>query len=115
MKTAVGASDHNKKIALKSIVELAIQNIDSDSDKLRSDLEARIRRHWFPPTKNLAESISIKFGVNPDGTIENLDIVKSSKNDIADQSAKRAIEHSAPISGIKHSITCEVHFGFAPL
>jgi len=115
MKIAVGADDQNKKVPLKSIVNLAVQNTFPDSEKFRSNLERRIQRHWFPPKKNVAESVTIRFRVNPNGSIDNLDTIKSSNNDIADQSAIRAVEHVAPISDVKHSIVCEVHFSFAPL
>lgn len=68
----------------------------SATDRYKKLVEDEIRSHWATPEtrdKNLMTIISIK--VNSDGSIQKIEIIKSSGNQLFDRSVQRAITKSS--------------------
>lgn len=68
----------------------------SATDRYKKLVEDEIRSHWVIPEtrdKNLMAIISIK--VNNDGSIQKIEIIKSSDNQLFDRSVQRAITKSS--------------------
>ena len=73
-------------------------------DPLRKLLGRAITRHLYYPEiareMNLRGMVGIKFLLNPDGSITDAHIVKSSRESILDKAAFNAILSSSPIVGV---------------
>ncbi len=59
-------------------------------------LAKRIKRHWFPVQNAGDLTTVIKFTIQPDGTLKDLSVARSSGNHVVDAAARRAVESSAP-------------------
>ena len=61
-----------------------------------AELQRRIRRNWTPPEDRLSKTVVVVFSVGRDGRLLNLRVSRSSGDAVADQSARAAVERSAP-------------------
>ncbi|MBI5176177.1 MAG: TonB family protein [Candidatus Melainabacteria bacterium] len=59
-------------------------------------LAKRLKKHWFPVLNAGNLTTVIKFIIQPDGTLKDLSIARSSGNQAVNAAARRAVESSAP-------------------
>ena len=67
------------------------------------DVKSRIRKAWVPPKGTEAERVLIVFGINKDGTVKNLRLIRPSKTESVNEAAKRAVENAAPFPPLPES------------
>ncbi len=60
------------------------------------DVQDRIRRAWSFAGGNPDLSATVKFGINPDGSLNSLKVTESSRDPAFDDSVTRAIRAAAP-------------------
>ncbi len=73
----------------------------SDANKCAAylgDMKRRMRRAWFPPADNDGAKVIVTFTLGANGKISNVRLKRSSKREVCDQAALKAVENGAPFA-----------------
>lgn len=99
--------------------DLAVTSSDIKDNALEllyvKPLRTRVYRAWFPPKGAEDKELSVIFTVSRDGVLSDLRIDRSSGDQLADQSALRAVENAAPFKPLPSDAgeRCEVRMTFS--
>lgn len=74
---------------------IALQNLFSE---YMQDVHKQIDKNWTSPDLLEQAHVTLKFKVNRDGEVFDVEIITSSGNDVYDESAKEALQKSSPFA-----------------
>jgi len=99
-------------------------NFDGDKEKEGNDvtvadfgpymiqLQARIKRNWFPPKIGRTKRVKVIFNISRDGQLSRLRLVQTSGLTISDQAAFKAVEAAAPFMPLPKGAPADVDIEF---
>jgi TonB family protein len=81
-------------------------------DLYMSNLQHKIKEHWYPPRLPQDKSVKLSFNISRDGTCSNVQVAASSGVPNMDKAALRAIKQSAPFEPLPAGSppTVNIHF-----
>lgn len=95
-RASASIKSNKNRAAAGQITTVSKKSVGSATDRYKKLVEDEIRSHWVIPEtrdRNLMAIISIK--VATDGSIQKIEIIKSSGNQLFDRSVQRAITKSS--------------------
>jgi TonB family protein len=91
-------------------------NGEIDFGAYLAEMQKRIKRAWYPPKGNESKRIMVSFRISRNGTVSDINLVKSSGLTIADDAAIAAIETVSPLpqlpAGSPDSIQVKFSFDY---
>ncbi len=77
-----------------------------------TQLQARIKRSWFPPKIGRSKRVKVVFNISRDGQLSRLRLVNSSGLTASDQAALKAVEAAAPFMPLPKGAPADVDIEF---
>ncbi len=77
-----------------------------------TQLQARIKRSWFPPKIGRSKRVKVIFNISRDGQLSRLRLVNSSGLTASDQAALKAVEAAAPFMPLPKGAPADVDIEF---
>ena len=90
--------------------------VSPDFGPYMADLQRRIKRHWCPKQDQLSRKVMVRFNVSLDGTMSNLQLVRTSGDTLADKAALDAVQSASPFAHLpqhaKDAVDVEFTFDY---
>jgi TonB family protein len=96
--------------------EVCIQVKDLNWNAYMADMNNRIKKNWFAPVHSKDKTLTVTFKILLDGSISNLEIIKSAGLRTMDLSGLQAVNNAAPfkplLDGVSDPIKIEFTFDY---